>query len=114
MSTAQNHNDHQDLPEVLDSETVLEHWCSLPVGENGHRDLPEQMVDFLDRGFETSISGLVASFPTAPGTACTECDLPQGSTWAEVEAVMLDTVLNPGKDAHLLEVQEFTPALEVA
>ena len=101
-----------DLP--LDLESIHEHWCSLSPDLTGHRDLPGPMVQQLKTGYLTSTSGMVVRFDTAPGSACTECDLPTGSTWAEVEAVMLDTVINPGKETHLLAVQEFTSAQEVA
>ena len=77
---------------------VVETWVS-------EQQLPKAMQAFLAEEHQRSLDEPVLSPPIAPANYCTELDLPEGSTWPEVVASILDTLTGRPTWEHLREVQ---------
>jgi len=63
---------------------IAEEWIAA-------RQLPNAMVQILAKNHAAHIQGGQPFSPSiAPRSVCEELDLPQGSTWMEVNAALLD------------------------
>ena len=82
----------------FDLDEITEAWIA-------DRRLPKAVIQQLKEAHQENCAG-VSSVPyIAPGNYCTELDLPEGSTWPEVIASLLDACINPIKQTYLREVQ---------
>lgn len=77
---------------------VVEAWVA-------ERQLPKAMQAFLAEEHQRSLDEPAWSPPIAPANYCTELDLPEGSTWPEVVASLLDALTGRPTWEHLREVQ---------
>ncbi len=83
---------------TLTAEEIAENWIA-------DRSLPPEQIAWLKTDHAANVHNVGLSAPSiAPGHICTELDLPQGSTWIEVVACLLDAIYGTA-DAHLAEVQ---------
>lgn len=78
---------------------IVETWAA-------EKELSKEMEEFLWREHEANLSELVVSPPIAGGMYCSELDLPQGSTWPEVVAALLDALTGRPTEERLIEVRE--------
>ena len=83
----------------LNLEEITDAWIA-------DHDLPIEMIQHLKEGHREICSEPCGSPQIAPVHVCSELDLPQGSTWIEVAAALLDACLNPMKQTHLDEVRK--------
>ena len=77
---------------------VVETWVA-------ERQLPQAMRVFLAEEHQRSLNEPVWSPPIAPANYCTELDLPEGSTWPEVVASILDALRGRPTWEHQREIQ---------
>lgn len=88
---------------------LAEHWIA-------DRKLSEDAIEWLRGEFNelTSTGGWLPMI--APGHYCSELELPQGSTWPEVLASLLDACLNFREGVqpltHLQTIREYLPTEE--
>lgn len=77
---------------------VFETWVA-------DRELPKTMRAFLADAHQENLDE-PPGFPSiAPASCCAEMELPQGSTWPEVVASLLDALTGRPTWEHLREVQ---------
>lgn len=69
----------------FDLANVVETWVA-------EQQLPKEMQAFLAEEHQRSLDEPVCSPPIALANYCTELDLPDGSTWPEVVASILDAL----------------------
>lgn len=86
------------LEHDFDLVDVVETWAS--IGE-----IPRHWHEALVQEHERNIREPAGSPPIAPANYCTELDLPEGSTWPEVVASVLDALTGRPTWEHLREVQ---------
>ena len=77
---------------------VVETWVA-------DQQLPKAMQAFLAEEHQRSLDEPVCSPPIAPANYCNELDLPEGSTWPEVVATILDALTGRPTWEHLRGVQ---------
>jgi hypothetical protein len=77
---------------------VVETWVA-------DRELPKAMRGFLAEEHQRTLDEPPYSPPIAPANYCAEMELPQGSTWPEVVASLLDALTGRPTWEHLREVQ---------
>jgi hypothetical protein len=77
---------------------VVETWVA-------ERQLPKAMRAFLAEEHQRSLDEPAWSPPIAPANYCTELDLPEGSTWPEVVASILDALTGRPTWERLRKVQ---------
>lgn len=81
-----NHKPMNSTDITLTTEEIAENWIA-------DRSLPTEIVELLEEAQATNLETAGLASPSiAPSYICTELDLPQGSTWPEVVASLLDAV----------------------
>jgi hypothetical protein len=86
------------LEDDFDLSVVVETWASIG-------GIPRHWHEALVHEHERNIREPAGSPPIAPANYCTELDLPEGSTWPEVVASVLDALTGRPTCEHLREVQ---------
>jgi hypothetical protein len=86
------------LEEDFDLSVVVETWAS--IGE-----IPRHWQESLVHEHERNIREPAGSPPIAPANYCSELDLPEGSTWPEVVASILDVLTGRPTWEHLRKVK---------
>lgn len=88
-----------DTTADLSTEEIAENWIA-------DRSLPPEQIDWLKAEHQGNLNqpGDASTASIAPGSICTELDLPQGSAWVEVISSLLDAVEGTG-DQRLIELQ---------
>lgn len=71
--------------EALDSQEIVESWAA-----NRHLTPDQRQALVAEHNETIRRMGEITSFDIAPSHFCEEADLPQGSTWAEVIASILE------------------------
>lgn len=84
---------------VLSLEDITENWFA-------DRVIAPDILQRLKSDHDEDVSTPMGLLSTAPGVYCDELDLPRGSTWVEVRAVLLDACHGLTNDRHLNEIRE--------
>jgi len=91
MTTANN--------SLLSLEDIAENWIA-------DRTIAADILQQLEDEHDQDVACPLGLLSTAPGHYCEEVGLPQGSSWIEVRASLLDACHGMTNDHHLKQIRE--------
>ena len=76
------------------------------------RKLSNEAIQWLVCEYQSACddSGVIVSPSIAPGFITEEFELPSCSTWLEVLATILDAIVCPGQETHLVAMRDCLPS----